>query len=129
MARATGPTPSTVRVVWERDLGSCARCGTGLRFEGRGFGWSVHHRSPRGMGGSKVPWVNLPANLVTLCGSGVTGCHGWVESHRDVATALGWLVSRHGARLPVEVPITDAYDHEWWLDNTGLRHDRQPQPY
>ena len=52
MARSTGPTPSTVRVVWERDLGSCARCGTGLRFEDRGYGWSVHHRSPRGMGGS-----------------------------------------------------------------------------
>lgn len=38
--------------------------------------------------------AHTTANLVTLCGTGVTGCHGWVESHRAVAYEQGWLVHR-----------------------------------
>ena len=48
---------------------------------------NVHHRRPRGQGGS-----NDPANLLHLCGSGTTGCHGYIESNRTVARANGWLL-------------------------------------
>ena len=44
------------------------------------------------MGGTRHIAINAPANLVTLCGSGTEGCHGWVETHRKIAYALGWLV-------------------------------------
>jgi hypothetical protein len=49
-----------------------------------GFPVSVHHRRPRMMGGSRNESTYIkPANLIVLCGSGTTGCHGWVESNRD----------------------------------------------
>lgn len=40
---------------------------------------NLHHIVPRSQGGDDVP-----ENVVELCGSGTTGCHGRVES-RDVA--------------------------------------------
>lgn len=55
--------------------------------------FSVHHRQPRGMGGSSLD-VNRASNLLLLCGSGTTGCHGMVESQRVLAYAHGWLVPR-----------------------------------
>ena len=29
----------------------------------------------------------------------------------------------------LNTPVVDVNGRTWWLDNTGLRHDRQPQPY
>lgn len=88
MARRTDPSAETVRLVRERDDWRCARCA----------GWgplSTQHRVARGMGGTRWPGIHLPANLLTLCGSGTTGCHGWVESHPEWATTHGWSVSSH----------------------------------
>jgi hypothetical protein len=71
-----------VRADWVCDL--CA---------GRLDGWdgySVHHRDPGGMGGSQL--VHTAAVCVVLCGSGITGCHGWVESNRWDAEDLGFLL-------------------------------------
>jgi hypothetical protein len=53
------------------------------------------------MGGSKAPWINRAPNLLALCGSGTTGCHGLVERHRDLSYRFGWLVHR-GVTLPAE---------------------------
>ena len=119
MGSSTGPTPATVELVWERDGGRCARCGAGLQRSARGTGWSLHHRRPRGMGGSRVGWVNLPPNLVLLCGSGVTGCHGWVESNRAEAIELGWLVSRIGVQTAAEIPVAYWDGTLRFLDDTG----------
>lgn len=55
--------------------------------EGRAI--NIHHRQPRPVG------PNTMENLVHLCGSGTTGCHGWVEHNRPKAKDLGLLVSRH----------------------------------
>lgn len=85
-----------VRCVIERDRGACARCGRDVTHLERGRAWSIHHRRPRGAGGTSLAWVNLPANLVVLCGSGTTGCHGWVERERTKAFDLGLLVSKIG---------------------------------
>jgi hypothetical protein len=44
------------------------------------------------MGGTTDRRINDPRNLVRLCGTGTTGCHGWVESHRAFARHEGWLL-------------------------------------
>lgn len=88
-------TTETVRFAFfEREQEACFRCGRPLRFEDRGIGWSAHHRKPRGMGGTSDPRIGNIANLLVLCGSGVTGCHGWVESHRAIAEHFGYLIRR-----------------------------------
>jgi hypothetical protein len=104
MSKSTAPPRDTVRDVWERDEGACARCGRSLSYEGRGMYWSLHHRTPRGSGGTKATWINLPSNLLLMCGSGVTGCHGHIESNRRQAEDDGFIV-RHGIRLPADIPV------------------------
>lgn len=120
-------TPATFEKVWVRDKGCCVRCSTEL-VGARGLSWSVHHRRPRGSGGTKLKWVNLPANLILLCGSGTTGCHGWVESHRAFARASGWLVPLNGVRLPSEVPVHHALHGVVVLNDFG-GFDSQEHPF
>lgn len=55
------------------------------------------------MGGTTDPTVNTVPNLAILCGSGTTGCHGEIESHRNDAYADGWLL--HAGQNPAEVPV------------------------
>lgn len=90
------------RAVLKRDLWSCQRCGRVIGDESQLFSpYSLQHRDPRGMGGSKL--LHTMANLVTLCGTGTTQCHGWVESHRPQSYAEGWLVPN--GVTPEEWPV------------------------
>ncbi len=74
--RDTGPDRRTRALVLERDGYQCARCG---RPAGPGTGpYSLQHRKARGVGGD-----NSPANLLLLCGSATTLCHGHVEARTD----------------------------------------------
>lgn len=114
----SAPTAKTVALVWVRDRGACARCGKAVRGE-RGRDWSVHHRRPRGSGGTSLDWPNLPANLLILCGSGTTGCHGWIESHRDEARNAGFLVRLLGTEPASHVPILHARLGRCLLDDVG----------
>lgn len=107
MARRTDPLAAVVRQVRERDLGRCARCG----HADISRPLTSQHRVGRGMGGSRADWINQPQNLLTLCGSGTTGCHGWVEHHPREAQAHGWAVSRY-AGDPAGVP---AWTWRGWL--------------
>jgi hypothetical protein len=111
-------TQAIFDAVWSRDQGCCVRCGAAL-VGARGLSWSVHHRRPRGAGGSKVPWVDKPANLILLCGSGTTGCHGWCESHRVFARASGWLVPLNGTAVPSSVPVHHSIHGVVILDDLG----------
>lgn len=98
MARNTDADPTTVRLVRERDDWRCARCA----------GWgplTTQHRVARGMGGTRWAGINAPANLVTLCGSGTTMCHGWVESHPSWAAAHGWSVRTADRDLVALTPV------------------------
>lgn len=115
--RATGPSRATVDLIWYRDNSRCLRCGVGLY---PGAEHSIHHRIPRGMGGTRSAAINHPTNLMLLCGSGVTGCHGWVESNRDAARNIGFLVRVDDD--PETIPFQDAAG-DWWLldDNARLR--------
>lgn len=101
--RSTGPTRAVVDLVVARDEGRCAVCGGGVSGE-RGSDWSIQHRLRRGNGGTRRLWVNLPANLLLMHGSGTTSCHGRVESERTWAEKLGYRVV-DGILLPVEVPV------------------------
>lgn len=101
MARRTDPTAATVKLVRDRDQWACARCGVG--------GWgtiplTTQHRVARGMGGTRAEWINRPGNLLTLCGSGTTGCHGYVEHNPDEAKRMGWAVPRWYGD-PTDVPV------------------------
>ena len=65
--------------VLARDGYRCRRC--------RQPAESIHHRLPRSRGGD-----DSPLNLVALCGSGTTGCHGLIEAHPEWARMEGWTV-------------------------------------
>ena len=95
--RRTGPDDLTRELVRLRFHGRCCRCGHD--------GATIQHRIPRALGGTSRPEINFPSNLLWVCGSGTTGCHGHMESQRTEAYAKGWLV-RHGqdpATVPVEL--------------------------
>lgn len=81
---------------------------------------SLHHRRPRQMGGTRQPWVDEPPNLLAICGTGTTGCHGLIESYRERAYEHGWLL-RHGW-TPDQTPFADLRGY-WWL----LEGDRKLQ--
>ncbi|GAA4762368.1 hypothetical protein [Microbacterium gilvum] len=110
--------PATVRLVFfQREGERCFRCRRPLRWEDRGIGWSAHHRKPRGAGGTSNPAIASAANLLILCGSSVTGCHGFTESHRDSAREQGLLIPLHG-RGPNYEPTAVRVrrrDGSWWL--------------
>lgn len=68
--------------VDERDEQKCVRCGVWI--EGNG---SRHHRQRRAVGGHIRP------NLILLCGSGTTGCHGWAHANPALARLAGYIVA------------------------------------
>lgn len=110
MARQRMPQ-ATIEKVKNRSVGRCERCGTDDSLR-----WSFHHRKPRGMGGSRDPLINSPANIILLCGSGTEGCHGWVESNRWQSYDEGLLVHRNDD--PEEIPVTLRYGTVY-LDDVG----------
>jgi 5-methylcytosine-specific restriction endonuclease McrA len=114
----TGPTPAVRRLVKARDGWSCARCGT-LLPEGSNLG-QIHHRRSRGQGGSSLWFINLPANLVFLCGTPEDKCHGHVTLNRNRAEALaeGWVLRLNGSVDPGAVPDRHIL-HGWVLLDTA----------
>jgi len=62
-----------------RGPGVCVRCGRPAA--------NRHHRLPRSRGGT-----DDPHNVVPLCGSGSTGCHGWVHANPAEAERVGLTV-------------------------------------
>ncbi len=103
--RDTGPTDATRALVLDRAGLGCEVCGAQLY--ALDVGWlaphSFHHRRPRAMGGTTRSETNSPANLLLLCGTGTTGCHGWVETNRYQALAVGYLVGQN--HEPVDVVV------------------------
>lgn len=62
------------------------------------------------------------AQLILLCGSGTTGCHGWVHAHPANARAAGMILPalRRPALEPTAVPVQ--YVDGWHLlSDDGLR--------
>lgn len=67
------------KLVYARSQGRCEICAAR---EGTNF----HHRQSHGR-------IWSPENGLHLCGSGTTGCHGWVTEHPSISRELGWMVS------------------------------------
>lgn len=107
-AKTTGPNQTTRDIVWARAGGACELCRGSLAGP---QGFSVHHRLPRRMGGSRRPELNTPANLLVVCGSGTTGCHGRIESNRTQAYADGLLL--HDGVDPAAVSVVLAGPDGW----------------
>lgn len=105
-SKPTGPARAVVDAVLERDQHSCVVCGVNLHGT-RGRDWSLQHRRPRRMGGDRRPDTHLPANLAAVCGSGTTGCHGWIEQRRTEALEAGLLL--HADDVPAQVPMATWY--------------------
>ncbi|WP_369122934.1 HNH endonuclease [Nocardia farcinica] len=95
--RYTGPPHRVIEALRQRCGCRCERCGT--TFLGPNGG-DPHHRTPRGMGGTRDARINRLSNLVALC----RPCHDWVESHRSRSIVEGWLVPRH--LDPADVPVS-----------------------
>lgn len=92
--RRTGPDQATAQLVVARNLGMCLRCN-------QRPGSQIHHRIPRGMGGTRNPIVNTAPALVWIC----QPCHAEIESYRQTAYVDGWLV-RRGAD-PATTPLVN----------------------
>jgi hypothetical protein len=118
--RRTGPTSAVVDAILERAQYSCEICGIGLG-PVRGVDWSAHHRRARGMGGTRWPGSNMTSNLLVVCGSGTTGCHGVIESHRAGAVAGGWLILAR--QNPLEVAVLICRDRWRYLGDDAAYHE------
>lgn len=87
------------------------------RADGRPVRHSRHHRLPRGTGGSALPGQHSLDRLLIICGDGVTGCHGHIESARTWAFDRGFLV--HRGMDPAAVPVVLASGRRVLLDAGG----------
>jgi len=116
----SGPTPATRQAVAARAGYHCELCYTPITGQA-----SVHHRRPRRMGGTRRSDVNESANLMLLCGSGTTGCHGWVESHRKEALADGIIL--YDRDIPTDHPYRDRHGNWWTLTNEATKHETNPR--
>ena len=71
--------------VIERSGGRCEAAVEGVC---KVQGTNAHHKRMSGQGGPATP-----ENLLWACGSGTTGCHGWIPANPREAVQLGLLVS------------------------------------
>lgn len=105
------------RVVNARSGGRCEICGQA--------GDGLHHRLKRSRGGPWAVW-----NLLRLCGSGTTGCHGAIEAEPTVATMLGLTLSGHvvDSRTPA-LCHPHGLSLGWWLpeDDGAWSHFADPK--
>lgn len=87
-----------------RDGDCCVKCGVVLNGSG-----NVHHRRNRGQGGSRK--ANVISNLITLCGTPLTLCHGEVTRKPEECDAFGngWRLSTNGKTDPATEPVNVAW--------------------
>lgn len=104
-------SPAVREIVQLRSMGMCEACGRGLS-----TGAEIHHRLPRGMGGSHLALKGRASNALRLC----TDCHRFCETNDPVVYVNGWKL-RHG-QIPTDVAVllSTPYGKGWWLlDDTG----------
>lgn len=77
--RGAGVPPALRAALHQRAGSCCERCGIRAT--------NFHHRKNRSQGG-----LNELSNALLLCGSGTTGCHGWITEHPAEAYEMGWSV-------------------------------------
>lgn len=92
----------------ERAGGRCEICGAAVIHR---QGGEVHHRLPRGSGGSSDPAKGQASNALLLC----LDHHRYVETNPPDVYDNGWKI-RHG-HAPSEVPalLLTLYGRDRWL--------------
>lgn len=99
------------RIVADRAGDTCE-----VRLAGvcQGRASNMHHRRKHGR-----DWT--PSNVLHVCGSGTTGCHGWIEHHPDLARELGLWVDSTGdpAATPATLWPETLWRDRWLLDELG----------
>ncbi|WEV72128.1 hypothetical protein [Bifidobacterium sp. ESL0790] len=110
---STRPSEEVCGIVDQRDGYECLVCG-GMRADG----WSGESRHHRLMRSHSFPRLHSPENMMRVCGSGTTGCHGRIHAHPGMAYRLGWLV-HEWVEDPSEVPCKTCR-HGWvFLEKDG----------
>lgn len=117
----TGPDRKTRNLVLERDGYACVCCGASVT----GRPYSLQHRKRRSQGGG-----NSPSNLITVLGTGTTGCHERIDSRRDPADeAQGYTVRSWDD--PAEIPVMIHSEHgsgaTAWLTDAGTYAFKAPE--
>jgi len=113
----------TREAVIHRDHGQCVACGltvATLDTPPRPVAqFSLQHRVARGMGGRSV--IDEPHNLLVMCGTGTTGCHGRAEGDPQWARDRGYRVDSWDApeTVPVVVAVAPGVDEVYVLDGAA----------
>lgn len=80
---------------------------------------TAQHRDARGMGGTSRGQIGSPANGIPACGSGTTGCHGWIESNPEWAELLGWRIT--SGSDPEAAPFWSRFGwRRWRIEDDGF---------
>jgi hypothetical protein len=94
---------AVVNEVLERAQGHCEACSWPIL-----GAYALHHRHPRGRGGSKLPWIDTAVNLMVLHGDFDNNCHNLtsysVHSRVTRSRRLGHIIP-YGTD-PATVPVT-----------------------
>lgn len=98
-------------MIVRRSQGVCERCGAAPAVQ-------IHHRRPRGMGGSSAADTNVASNGLAVC----VACHREIEANRADSLKYGWLI-RQGQN-PAEIGVLRM--GEWVLlrDDEGFERVR-----
>lgn len=109
MTRQTGFPPEVRDLIIARAHGMCEIAAPGCTQ----FGEQIHHRRPRGIGGTRRTDTNRAANGLMACAA----CHSHIESRRAEAIAAGWLVRQH--EHPRAIPVKWRKRRFRFLDDHG----------
>ena len=93
-------TGKTRHLIQDRAKHRCELCGTAIREAGQ-----IHHRKPRGMGGTKDLESRSAANGLYVH----LKCHAKIESERWKAYQNDWLVRQYDASEKTPVLMWDGW--------------------
>ena len=105
-------TDEVREIVFARDNHTCVVCGAPAT--------NVHHRLLRSRA-PKDPLLHNPCNLISVCGSGTTGCHGRIHANPQWAHKHGYMVHSwdEPERVKCEILEEDGKTHGTYLNLFG----------
>lgn len=103
---------ATRKVIYKRANGRCEVCGLPWQIA------QIHHRRPRGMGGTSRKNSGTASNGLLVHPK----CHARIESQREIALENGWLVSQTADPLVVPVKL---WHGVVLLDDNGGSHVKE----